>query len=192
MATFTTVFVWAFGGGGFQLIDRRGAGRSPGPCKAALASAPGRALLWRDEWAEGNLRSSAENALVVALVVATAGTRSWPRCGSALLEVLKGNRVALVGLILPAIGVGLLGWAVVAVLRWHKFHESLLQLAAVPGVIGGRLAGVIHTLAKIQPEDGFHLSLKCIHRMTTGSGKNRSTSDRVIWEDEQIVAHELL
>ena len=37
----------------------------------------------------------------------------------------------------------------------------MFQMASVPGVIGGQLAGAIVTSAKIRPEDGFHVTLKC-------------------------------
>ena len=79
-----------------------------------------------------------------------------------------------------------------SILRWRKFGQSVFQMASVPGVIGGQLAGVIRTSAKVRPEDGFHLMLRCVRRITTGSGKQRSTSETVLWEDEQIVTHELL
>jgi hypothetical protein len=35
-------------------------------------------------------------------------------------ELAKGNRLALIGLIFPFVGVGLLVWAVRATLRWRK------------------------------------------------------------------------
>ena len=51
---------------------------------------------------------------------------------------------------------------------------------------------MIQTSAKVRPEDGFHLLLRCVRRITTGSGKQRSTSESVLWEDERTVMHELL
>ena len=81
---------------------------------------------------------------------------------------------------------------IVSVLRWRKYGQSVFEMASVPGVIGGQLAGVIRTSAKVQPEDGFRLTLNCVQRMTTGSGKNGSTSENVLWQDEQLIARELL
>ncbi len=104
----------------------------------------------------------------------------------------KGNYVALLGLVFPAIGLALAGWAVFAILRWRKFGQSVFRMAYVPGVIGGQLAGVIQTSAKVRPEDGFHLSLRCVRRITTGSGKQRSTSESIVLEEERTVMHELL
>ena len=104
----------------------------------------------------------------------------------------EGNRFALLGLFFPAIGLLLACWAIVAVRRWRKFGQSVFQMASVPGVIGGQLAGVIRTATKIRPEGGFHLTLSCVQRVTTGSGDDRKTTEEVLWQDEQVIAHELL
>lgn len=108
-------------------------------------------------------------------------------------EILgKGNLWLLLFMLFPAIGLVLAGWAVFCVLRWLKFGQSEFQMADVPGRIGGQLAGVVRTSAKVRPEDGFHLALRCVRRITTGSGKQRNTTERVLWEDQQTVMHELL
>jgi hypothetical protein len=104
----------------------------------------------------------------------------------------KHNWLALLGAIFPAVGLALVAWAICAVLRWRKFGQSTFQMAAVPGVIGGQLAGVVRTSAKVLPEDGFQLTLACIQKVTGSSGKSRSTSENVLWEDDQVVLRDLL
>ena len=150
--------------------------------------------MWKADWAAGRIVSSAQKTMLAALTIAL----FWNMVTAPLWFVLpgeildKGNRWALLGLIFPAIGLLLAGWAIVSILRWRKFGQSVLQMAFVPGVIGGQLAGVIRTSAKVRPEDGFHLRLRCVRRITTGSGKQRSTSESILWEEERIVMHELL
>jgi hypothetical protein len=85
-----------------------------------------------------------------------------------------------------------MAWATRSVLQWRKFGQSVFQMASVPGVIGGQLAGVVRTSAKVLPEDGFHIALNCINRVTTGSGKSRSTSEHILWQDDRIVGRDLL
>jgi hypothetical protein len=104
----------------------------------------------------------------------------------------RGDCWALLGLIFPAIGLTMIWWAVYCVRRWRKFGQSEFQMADVPGVIGGQLAGVIRTSAKIRPEDGFHLILRCVKQITTGNGDDSKTSESVLWENEQTEMHELL
>jgi len=106
-------------------------------------------------------------------------------------EVDKGNNLALIGLLFPLVGLGLLVWALRCLLRWLKYGESTFELASVPGVIGGQLAGVVHTNRHLEAEDGFRLTLSCVKRVTSGSGKNRSTRERVLWQDAKVMSREL-
>ena len=103
----------------------------------------------------------------------------------------KGNRLALFGLLFPLVGLGLAAWALYTVLQRRKYGQSVLQMAAVPGVLGGELAGVVRTAAHIQPEAGFHVSLSCIQQTTSGSGDNRSTHAEILWQDEQVIVRQL-
>ena len=58
----------------------------------------------------------------------------------------------------------------------------------MPGVIGGQLTGVIRTSAKVRPEEGFRLALNCVQKVTHGE----DTSETTLWQDEQIIARDLL
>ena len=104
----------------------------------------------------------------------------------------KASRWSLLLLLIPAVGLLLILAAVVSTLRWRKYGQSVFKMASVPGVIGGQFAGVIRLSAKVQPEDGFHLALNCLERVTTGTGKSRSTWETVLWQDEQLIARDLL
>ena len=189
------IFVLMFGSVGFGLLFGGLAAVKKSRAEAALAAAhPEARWMWKADWAAGQIVSSQKNAMRATLLFAV----FWIVVTAPLLLVLPGeiltkhNRVALLGLTFPAIGLLLAGWAVYAVLRWRKFGQSIFQMASVPGVVGGQLAGVIRTSAKIRPEDGFHLLLRCVRRVTTGAGKSRHTTETVAWEDERIAMHELL
>jgi hypothetical protein len=95
-------------------------------------------------------------------------------------------------LIFPAVGLGLVVWAVRNIITWRKFGESRFEMAATPGVIGGSLGGAIRLPVHIQPEDGFHLTLTCVNRVTTGSGDSSSTRENVLWQDTRVMKRELL
>ena len=100
----------------------------------------------------------------------------------------KGNWWALLPLVLPAIGLLLIFLAIAEVRRWRAFGSSVLEMASVPGVIGGRLAGVIRTSAKVRVESGFRLTLNCFRSELHGG----EHTDTIAWQEEQIIACDLL
>jgi hypothetical protein len=161
---------------------------------AIKAAHPLEPWLWRDQWAGGCIRSSTKAAMVTACVFALFWNLiSMTVCAAVIpVELKKGNHKALFALIFPAVGVILLIWAAREIIRWKKFGESIFKMLSVPGVLGGRLNGAIQTSVKIRPEDGFHLRLRCINRITTGTGKNSSTTENILWEDEKTMVKELL
>jgi hypothetical protein len=101
--------------------------------------------------------------------------------------VEKGNKPALLALIFPVIGAGLLIWAMRATLRYRTFGVSVFRLAQVPGVIGRKLHGVIITNAHVLSDDGFHLTLTCLNRIVTRSGKDTKTREKVLWQEMRAV-----
>ena len=180
---------------GLRPADRRADGAGKTTCGSRLGRrAPRDALDVESGLGRGANRLVVQDAMLAALAFAV----FWNVVSSPLWLLLpreildKGNRWALLGLVFPAVGLGLFGWSIYCVLRWRKFGQSVFQMASLPGVIGGQFAGVIRTSAKVRPEDGFHLHLRCVRRITTGSGKSRSTSERVLWEDQRVAMHELL
>ncbi|NHZ73762.1 MAG: DUF3592 domain-containing protein, partial [Nitrospirae bacterium] len=149
---------------------------------------------WKSDWSDGRIRTSGSVQFLFPLIFAL----FWNLISMPLLfllprEVLEnGNKLALIGLIFPVVGLGLIVWAARAFLHWKKFGDSVLEMSTFPGVVGGPLAGRILTSVDIQPISGFDLTLSSIHRVTTGSGKNRSTSERVQWQEMRHIDREAL
>jgi hypothetical protein len=141
----------------------------------------------RADWAAGRVVASAKPAMIAAWIF----TGVWNLISLPFLSILTreiarpGNRPMLFGLIFPAIGFGLIAWAMYVTARWRKYGESVLEMAPVPGVVGGALQGTIRLSRFVRPAEGFKLKLLCINRVTTQSGNKRSTSDNVLWTDEQ-------
>jgi hypothetical protein len=195
MLAFQLVFVLVFGGVGFGLLIGGVAAIRKERVRARLSAAhPESPWMWRADWAAGQIVATNKTLMLTSLSFAA----FWNLVSAPLWFVLPGeiwqkhNYWALLGLLFPAIGIVLAAWAVFCVLRWLKYGQSIFQMADVPGRIGGQFAGVVRTSAKVRPEDGFHLALRCVRRITTGSGKSRSTTERILWEEQQTVMHELL
>ena len=165
-----------------------GAGRRPGPhaVTGTGASAP---WLARREWAERRItdRSRAGtwaltgfalfwNAIAWTVVPAVFRPESGAR---------EPARYAV--LIFPVAGLFLAAAAARAVLRQLRYGASILELATLPGPPGRLLAGVIETRGVIAPTAGFRVRLSCLRRRVRSSGKNRSTSEELLWQDEQVI-----
>ena len=122
---------------------------------ALVQAHPNEPWLWKKNWASGKIVFSDKLAVITVLVFALL----WNLMSSSLFftpmlkEIfVKGNRVALVGLIFPAVGLLLICCVILLAFRWRKYGRSTFEMASVPGVIGGQLAGVIRTALKIRPE----------------------------------------
>ena len=100
----------------------------------------------------------------------------------------RGNDAALFALIFPVVGVALLAWAILETRRYRRYGLSVFRMARVPAPVGRLLKGVIVTHAYIRPVEGIQLALSCVNRITRRSGKETSTSERVLWQEERKVS----
>jgi hypothetical protein len=148
---------------------------------------PDQPWLWQRDWAAGRIEDSSRSTLWTSW----AFTVFWNMIGfpSGYLGVQaalqQGKPGGYVALIFPLIGIGLLVWAVRSTIRYRKYGVSRLELATIPAVIGHSLAGTVPVSTSIESPEGFLANLSCVRRVTSGSGKNRSTSETVLWQDEQ-------
>jgi hypothetical protein len=159
------------------------------PAKAAPASP----WLARKEWAGGRIASSARKAVVLLWIFVA----FW--CvGSALIclmvvpvQLQQGNRLALVALVFPVIGLAIIWFALSTSRAWRRFNRSLFCMGSFPAPAGGTLTGAIEVPAPLRPEHGWHLRLSCVRRTVTGASNNRQASDQVLWEDERWLRSDL-
>jgi len=194
LLAFKMLFALVFGGVGFGLlVGSVVAGRKVAAEKQLTAAHPEEPWLWKEEWATGRIKSSSKTMMRVAVVFAV----FWNLLSMPLLFLLpreifeKENYLALLGLLFPLVGAGLIVWAAWAVARWRKYGESVFEMATTPGVLGGSLAGVIRATKPLETREGFRLVLSCIEKRTTGSGKKRSTTETTLWQDERVIGRAL-
>ena len=144
--------------------------------------------LARADWAAGKIKStaSAQVKLFTLMAVAFCGLGGLFTFTALPKALTKGNDAALLVLIFPAIGLGFVVAIVRAVRAHRRFGDCFLKLAQVPAPLGGSLDGMIQTGARFRLEHGLHLKISCIRRVVTGSGKNQSTQETVLWQDEKV------
>lgn len=191
-ALFLGLFGITFGGVGFGGIAAALVGRRKLKEQAALeASHPESPWLWRSDWASGRIVDSSRATMFTAWVFAAFWNLiSFPAGFLGVRAAIQeGKPAALLALLFPLVGIGLVVWAVRSTLRYWKYGVSRLELATVPGVIGRGLTGTVRAPAHMQPDDGFQVTLSCVRRVTTG-GEDKSTSESILWQEERRVMGE--
>jgi hypothetical protein len=158
--------------------------------KARRAQFPGQPWKWKKEWVgaaiEADAGSRAAGFWVFTILWNAISTPAvW-----ALLWHPPAEKGAYAILLFPLVGLALLWAAVYQTLRWRKYGRACFVPSVLPGAIGGYLGGVIEVPARVLPEADARLVLRCIHREVRGSGKNRSTREKVLWEHEESIARD--
>jgi len=155
---------------------------------------PNQPWVWKPEWAEGVIRSNEKSKFFLSLFFAGIWNAiSLPLWFLFFYRLTKGLEAhLLLFLIHPAVGIGLAIWAVRRFLLWRKYGVSKLQLITKPAVLGEKFGGIIHSGINIDPDDGFHVTLKNVHIYKTRSGKKTRTHRNVLWENSQKVEKEML
>jgi hypothetical protein len=150
---------------------------------------PDQPWLWREDWAAGRVKWSGGQSAVMSWVFAV----FWNIISIIITGVVvprewdKGHYVVLLVLLFPLIGLAMLVTAVRNTLAWRRFGQCVFEMAAVPAALGGTLEGMIQTGTRLSLEHGLHLRLSCIRRTTTGTGKNRHTTEEILWQDEKVL-----
>jgi hypothetical protein len=187
---FMMIFPLLFGGVGAVImgVSILGAGRLREENRRQQAH-PEEPWRWRPEWATGEINCESKGIMWFAIGFAVV----WNLISAPLAFFLpeeifeKGNTIAALGLIFPLVGIGLAVWAVRAFIRWRKFGKSALHMHQLPAPLGGQLKAELRCPTAIDARQ-MHFTLSNINKVTSGSGKNRSTRENVLWQDDCSVS----
>ena len=185
LLAFEMLFVVAFGGAGigllvYQLFYAERAQVNP----AVDADKP---WLQRHDWAGNRIASQHKTSLWLAWIFAF----FWNLISSPILflfpgEVAKGNYPVLIALLFPLVGCGLLWWAIGLTLDWRRYGELYVNLDPFPGSIGGQVGGTVELRSPHVPARRFLVTLSCIYFYESGSGDDRSTREKLVWQSEGV------
>jgi hypothetical protein len=193
MIGFYALFGALFGGFGFGMLAfNRVARRRAREVQAAREARPNEPWAWNPAWAGGVIRSGSRMEMWFVLLFASIWNAiAWPVALLAMqADQASRPRIYLV-LLFPAAGLLLAAWAVRVVRRQLLYGTSLFRMGRVPGVIGGTLRGTVEVPGRVLATDGYRVALRCVRRVTTGSGDNSSTRETVLWEDIRRGAREV-
>lgn len=201
---FMLIFPLAFGGVGFGIMlfcvigglagkpSKRKSRRRPQPQQFNQETTfDDRPLHLQGDWDSNRLECSNQGMMWFALLFAVI----WNLISVPILFIVpgevmdEGNYPALLGLLFPLVGAGLIVWAVRSIVRWRKFGRSVFIMDPFPAHPGGIVRGTLELQSPLNTATGDEMivSLSCIRKITTGSGKNRSTRKNYLWQDQQSV-----
>jgi hypothetical protein len=144
---------------------------------------------WQEkgDWKDGKVRSGAKTLIWVSLLFAVTFIGiSLPAVLDVADKVARGDYIMLLILLFPLVGFSAFIIFVYSFLSWRKFGKTELILDPVPGSIGGDFGGSVDVPVKLTNNMEVNVTLNCMQTTTTGSGKNRSTNTKVIWQREGV------
>ena len=146
--------------------------------------------LWRKDWAAGRIEDAGHAMMWVAWGFAGLWNLiSLPTGVMGVREALeKDNTLALLALLFPAVGFGLLAWAARATARYRRYGVSVFEMETTPASLGHGLTGMVRTNSALAVPEGFRVVLSCLRLVTTGSGDDSSTTESILWQEERTVA----
>jgi hypothetical protein len=179
-----------FGGFGLGVFALTTAGYRSQAREAALRAAhPDEPWKWREDWSTGRVHSMGKAATWFFWGFAIL----WNLISTPLLIFLPGeiiekeNYPALLGLLFPLVGIGLIVVAVRKTIQRRKYGNCLFLMERVPGILGGEVTGTVLIPRGLPAAETLALRLSCIHMKRQRSGKGTSTSEDVLWQTEQSV-----
>ena len=177
---FKMIFVLIFGGIGIGLMIFAFKAKTGSTDHPESNTKP---WLGQQEWASNQVTCKAKNSVwfmwAFALVwnlISLPATLAIPE------EFASGNKLILIAAIFPLAGIYMLVWAIKFTLSWYKFGQLTLTLDPYPGSIGGQVGGTLEVPVTYNRQQRFPVSLQCVHSYESGSGKNRSRHEKVLWQ----------
>ena len=176
---FKMIFVIVFGGAGAVIMWF--SNRKPKPVPAGLPAWQSRA-----EWLDNRIRSNAK----ATLWVAWGFTIFWNAISAPIPfmlpgELARGNQAALIGLLFPLVGLGLLVWAIRRTLNWRRFSVTPLVMDPFPGALGADVGGTVELRLAYSHKHRFRVTLTCNHVYTRRTSDGTETVRDAKWQDEQ-------
>ena len=177
---FKLIFALVFGGVGIGLLVfglRAKTGATDHPDSSA------KPWLGQQEWASHQITCKTKNNIWFMWAFALFWNLvSLPATSAIPEEFASGNKLILIALIFPLAGIYLLVQAIKYSVSWHKFGQLILNLDPYPGSLGGQVGGTLEVPVTYNSQQRFPVSLQCVHSYETGSGKNRSRRENILWQ----------
>ncbi len=190
MLGFGSIFLLVFGGAGGGIIFAGFWGQRKNKEEEKLqAEFQDKPWLWRAEWQQEFFTANSKGSYIaIAIFAAFWNLISFPIAILALPDIIKkGEYVGLFVLLFPMVGIFMAGWAI-ALYRRHKRYGGIKLYVDDQRIKIGDINGGHFQLPPLRLDNSEAIiSLKSIHKYESGSGEDRSTREKILWEDTQRV-----
>lgn len=161
---------------------------------AAEQSHPESPWLWRNDWASRRAESKNRNRAVGLWMIAIFANAIVFTIAGSIVPTLWRNSdpKAFFPLLFCVAGVILAGAAIRTSIRRKRFGQTYFDFASLPFSPGGSLKGAIHLRFDTDAKHGIDLSLSCIRQTVSGSGKDRTIRESVLWQADKNVPQAML
>jgi hypothetical protein len=161
---------------------------------AAQQAAPDSPWLWQKDWAASRAESKTRNNAIGLWIMAAFWNAISLTVAGAVVPKLwrESDPKAFFPLGFCVIGVILAGVAIRATVRRERFGKTCFEFASLPFSPGKSLKGTIHLRFNTNARHGIDLTLSCVRQVVTGSGKNQSTNQIVLWQSQANVSEQAL
>lgn len=188
MVGFTSIFGFIFGlvGCGIMYFGFKGETRIVSP---ETAEKP---WLSNPKWAENKISSNVKAEMYGLIVFSLFWNLiTWPVLllnGASIVEEVH-PMILLVMAIFPLTGIFLIYLTIKSIRQHNAFGKTPLTLTPFPGSIGGQIGGKISFERNISSLTSFPVKVVCLKKHISGSGKNRRTNERLVWESDTFARH---
>lgn len=185
---FQLIFVLAFGGVGIGLMLfclLKQPAELSNEMSTAASITENNTWKNRKAWQSNQVLSGAKTGMWAALIFSFFwNVISIPAAIFATPEIIAGNYAALLAYIFPVVGIGLIIWAVRATQNWRRYGRTPFTLDPFPGSIGGQVGGTLILPVPFHSDHSYTVTLSCVFSYMSGSGKNRSRKEKLIWQSQ--------
>jgi hypothetical protein len=143
---------------------------------------------WRSDWAAGRIEDENRRSGTALLIFALVWNGiAWAMTLGIWSEVGERGPAHYFILLFPLIGLFALGGAIYALVRRGRYGVPVFELATLPAPLGRVLGGHVRIPRGLPAASQIEIGLKAIHRTVTRTGKNTSTREVVLWENQRML-----
>ncbi len=190
MIGFSSIFLLVFGGVGAGIIFAGFWAQKKGKREQALQKQfQEQPWKWKTEWQADYLSPNTKSSYIgIAVFAVFWNLISLPATIFGLPEIIKKEEyIGLLILLFPLVGIGLIFWTIVLFSRHKKYGRTQLHINEGRIKIGDFNTGYLQFAQNRFSQSNAILKLASIHKYESGSGKNRSKKEKILWEDTQRV-----
>ena len=191
---FQVMFALIFGGVGFGIMGATWYfSRKQQREQATLDSSPEQPWFVREDWAAGKIYPTTGPRVIGTWAI----TLFWNGISwTVLLGFLLSDEkhpwfIHLFLWLFPAIGLFILYGAILQTVKYLGGRNSFFEMAEVPGVIGGRLSGVVHAPEMRVPKEGIVVTLSCMRKRIDRNSDGDSIYYEPIWQRDKVIVRTL-